>query len=198
MIFSSNYDSDVNGLGILAVLVFLIPFLLILALAGYLISSFLYMRIFDKAGVQGKWRAWVPVYNYLILAKLGDLSPWWFLGALVGAGLLSGIPIVGALLYLVPLVLIVMYSWRVGLKLGKEWYYLLLFLIPGIGSLIWLAIMAFTSSRWSTALPLAPWSSSFLADNTVWDGVPPQHGGASPMPPAPGSYTPPTPPAPQS
>ena len=33
------------------------------------------MRIFEKAGVQGKWRAWVPVYNTLMLAKLGDLNP---------------------------------------------------------------------------------------------------------------------------
>ena len=37
------------------------------------------MKIFEKAGVQGRWRAWVPVYNIMIFVKLGDLKPWWML-----------------------------------------------------------------------------------------------------------------------
>ena len=53
---------------------------------GYVIASFFLMKIFEKAGVQGKWRAWVPVYNGLIFAKLGDLSPWAMLIA-IGFGL---------------------------------------------------------------------------------------------------------------
>ncbi|MBB2975991.1 hypothetical protein FHX49_001561 [Microbacterium endophyticum] len=197
MVPGMNYDNDGSGAGIvLAFLLIILPILFLFAIAGYVIGSFLLMKIFDKAGVRGKWRAWIPIYNYLIFAKLGDMSPWWVLGVAIGASALSSIPAVGWILAFAPLVLGIMYSWRVGLKLGREWYLLLLFLIPGLGTLIWLAILAFDSSRWSTAIRPAPWSRSFLADNTVWEGVPPQQGGASPMPPAPGSYTPPAPPAP--
>ena len=46
------------------------------------------MKIFDKAGVQGRWRAWVPVYNTLIFVKLGDLNPWWLL-VLWGGGIVA-------------------------------------------------------------------------------------------------------------
>src|SRR3546814_19310298 len=49
----------------------------------YVIGAFFLMRLFDKAGVQGKWRAWVPVYNMMVLGKLGDVSPWGVLGASV-------------------------------------------------------------------------------------------------------------------
>ena len=60
---------------------------LIFAVIGYLLTAWFLMKIFEKAGVQGKWRAWVPFYNTLIFAKLGDLNPWWLLAMpLVGYG----------------------------------------------------------------------------------------------------------------
>ena len=62
-----------------AVLAVFYVFVFIIAIAGYIISSFFLMKIFEKAGVQGKWRAWVPMYNTMIFVKLGDLSPWWLL-----------------------------------------------------------------------------------------------------------------------
>ena len=98
----------------------LLPLLLIFAIAGYVISSFFLMRIFEKAGVQGKWRAWVPVYNILVFAKLGDSHPWVMLGAIV----LSSAPRPGAGarladLGLVALAASVLAGWRVGLKLGR-------------------------------------------------------------------------------
>ncbi len=36
---------------------FLIPIIAI----GYVLTSLFLMKVFEKAGVQGKWRAWVPV-----------------------------------------------------------------------------------------------------------------------------------------
>ena len=62
--------------GALAVLAALGFFFFLIAVAFYVIGSWFLMKIFDKAGVQGRWRAWVPVYNLLVFAKLGDLSPW--------------------------------------------------------------------------------------------------------------------------
>ena len=64
-------------------------FWFIFAIAGYVLTAFFFMKIFDKAGVQGKWRAWVPIYNTLIFVKLGDLNPWWLLG-LWGASIVLG------------------------------------------------------------------------------------------------------------
>ncbi|WP_295827439.1 large exoprotein [uncultured Microbacterium sp.] len=171
---SYYYNDGGSTAALAAVLLVLIPVLFILALAAYVISSFLYMKIFEKAGVQGKWRAWVPVYNGLIAAKLGDVSPWVVLVAVVASSVLSNIPVIGPVFSLVILAVAVMYSYRIGLKLGKDWPLLLLWLIPGVGALIWLAIIAFSNNRWNPAIPPAPWANSFLADKTVWNGIPVQ------------------------
>lgn len=181
---------------------------LVVAAAFYVVSSWFLMKIFDKAGVQGKWRAWVPVYNVLVFAKLGDLSPWVMLGALLVSGLLGQIPLIGWILSLVSIAALVMAGFRVGRKLQKDWPYLLLWLIPGIGTLIWYGILAFDGSRWNPAIGPAPWANSFLKDTTVWNGIPVQP--AAPVGPgapgaypqqAPGAYPPPPagyqPPSPQ-
>ena len=83
-----DYD-DGGGAGALIAWLVLAPFLFLLAIAGYVIGSWFLMKIFEKAGVQGKWRAWVPVYNTLIFVKLGDLNPWWLL-VLWGGGIVLG------------------------------------------------------------------------------------------------------------
>ncbi|WP_460776320.1 large exoprotein [Microbacterium sp. GXF7504] len=186
------YYDDGSGAAFLAFLLILIPILLITALISYVISAFLLMRIFDKAGVQGKWRAWVPVYNWLVFSKLGDFSPWVALGVVLGAAVLSQVPVIGWLLVLVEYAMYIVIAWRVGQKLDKEWYFLLLWLIPGLGALIWLAILAFDSSRWNSAIRPAPWASTFLADKTVWQGIP-QQASAAPAAGAPGAYPPPAP-----
>ena len=72
-------DYNDGGAGALLAWLIIAPFLFLIAIAGYVIGSWFLMKIFDKAGVQGRWRAWVPVYNTLIFVKLGDLNPWWLL-----------------------------------------------------------------------------------------------------------------------
>lgn len=210
---SYYYGDDGGGFAAFAFFLVFLPVLLIIALAGYIISSFLLMKIFEKAGVEGKWRAWVPVYNTLVAAKLGDLSPWAYLIAIVASSVLAGIPVIGWIISLVGIAAAVMFSYRLGLKFGKDWPLLLLWLIPGIGYLIWLGILAFGSSPWNPAIRPSPWASTFLADKTVWSGIPvqpdqrlqgPQAGGpaggyappAQPYAPPAQPYTPPqTPPA---
>ena len=170
----------------------------ILGIAVYVVTSWFQMKVFDKAGVQGGWRAWVPVYSTMIFFKLGDLSPWLVLYALGGTVLLSWIGI-GFLFGLAFAVLSLLAAYRVGLKLQKEgaWVVLYFFL-----SLVWLGINAFDRSRWNPNVPPASWASNaFLGDRTVWDGVPVQPGsavqpgyGQQPgYPPQPGAYPPPAP-----
>ncbi len=144
---------------------------LVFGIGMYLVSSFFMMKLFEKAGVQDQWRAWVPVYNTMILFKLGDLSPWLVLYALAGTALLSWIGI-GALFSVALFVLSAFAAWRVGLKLGKEstWVILYVFL-----SIVWLGIVALDKARWNPVVPPAPWTgNSLLEDKTIWEGIPVQ------------------------
>ncbi|KXZ60681.1 hypothetical protein Mlaev_01334 [Microbacterium laevaniformans] len=166
-------------------------FIFIFAVIGYVISAFFLMKIFDKAGVQGKWRAWVPIYNFMVFAKLGDVNPWVMLGAILVSGVLNQVPVLGWIIALLPVAVGALAAWRVGLKLQKETPWVILYVLLG---LVWLGILAFDKSRWNTNVPPAPWAANgFLADRTVWQGVPVQTSAA------PGGYTPPAgyqPPAP--
>lgn len=174
--------TDDYGTGYALAWIFVIlPFILIFALAGYILTSWFLMKIFEKAGVTGKWRAWVPLYNTLIFAKLGDLNPWWLLILWGGGIVLSWIPVIGNLIVLAAFIYTLLAAWRVGLKLQKEAVWLILYFFL---SIVWLGINAFDKSRWNTAIPAAPWASSFLRDTTVWDGVPVQTpaGGFPPNP----------------
>ncbi|MCH6231207.1 DUF5684 domain-containing protein, partial [Microbacterium sp. CFH 31415] len=186
-----SYDDDYGIGGLIAVWLVLAPLLFILAIAAYVISSWFLMKIFEKAGVQGKWRAWVPVYNTLIFVKLGDLNPWWLLILWGATAFLSWIPVVGQLFGLAAFIYTLLAAWRVGLKLQKEAVWLILYFFL---SIVWLGINAFDKSRWNTAIPAAPWAGNFLADNTTWSGIPNQvpAGGFPPnAATAPGSYAPP-------
>lgn len=146
-------------------------FMLILALAAYVVSAIFLMKIFDKAGVQGKWRAWVPVYSMMVFSKLGDLNPWWSLVLWGGGLLLSWIPVVGQLIIIAAAVYSVLAAWRVGLKLQKEAVWVVLYVLV---SIVWFGILAFDRSRWNVAVPAAPWKDSILADTTTWSGIPSQ------------------------
>lgn len=154
--------------------------------AYYVLSSIFLGKIFQKAGVQGQWRAWVPVYNFMVFAKLGDLSPW---VPLIGAGAAVvlaplGLGFLGSILFIVSTALA---AWRVGLKLQKEAVWVVLYVLL---SIVWLGINAYDKSRWNPLIPPAPWASNgFFADRTVWQGIPVQ---PSAVPPAPG-YQPPAP-----
>ena len=191
---SYYYDAGAAAfLGIMLVIGFII------AIAGYVLVSLFLMRIFDKAGVQGKWRAWVPVYNYLVFAKLGDVSPWVVLIAFA----LSLIPYLNFLTGIALAVVMALAAWRIGLKLQKDAVWVILWVLL---SVVWLGINAFDKSRWNPNIAPAPWAGNgFFADSTTWQGIPVQPSAASSAPQgygAPQGYAPPAPqgyapPAPQ-
>ena len=108
------------------------------------------------------------------------------------------VPVLGQLILLAAFLYTLMAAWRVGLKLQKEAVWLILYFFLTI---VWLGILAFDKSRWNTAIPAAPWAGNFLADKTVWSGIPvqtpaggfPSNPATQPgaYPPAAGSYSPP-------
>ena len=169
----------------------LFVFWLIFAIAIYVLTALFFMKIFEKAGVQGKWRAWIPIYNTLIFVKLGDLNPWWLVVLWAGTIVLGWVPVLGWLIGIATFVYTLLAAWRVGLKLQKEAVWLILYFFL---SIVWLGINAYDKSRWNTAIPAAPWAGNFLADNTNWQGIPSQvPAGGYPSNPAtnPGAYPPP-------
>ncbi|TFV83641.1 large exoprotein [Microbacterium sp. dk485] len=189
-----NYDNSGAVIGLIVAGLFI---WLIVAAAAYVVSSIFYAKLFAKAGVEGAWRGWVPFYRELIFVKLGDLNPWWLLVLIGAAFVLNLIPYIGVLIGWIPSVAATVYfilaAYRIQTKLGKDapWIILAIFL-----SLVWLGIMAFDRSRWTTAVAPAPWARNFLADNTVWPGIPAQGAAgyappAAPGYPAPGGYPPP-------
>lgn len=196
-----GYDDYGPGAAGLILAYFFVIFLV--AIAGYVLGSLFYMKIFQKAGVEGAWRAWVPVYNVMIFFKLGDLSPWLVLYGLAGAILLSWIGI-GVIFSLAIGVLSALAAWRVGLKLQKDAVWVVLYVLL---SIVWLGINAFDKSRWNPNIAPAPWAGNgFLGDRTVWAGIPQQPSAAAApqsygqgygapqgyAPPAPQGYAPPS------
>lgn len=149
-----------------------------LLIAFYVLSSFFTMKLFQKAGVQGAWRAWVPVYNMMVFSKLGDVSPWLVLYALGASIVLNIVPGLGVIGSIAMTVVLAMAAYRIGQKLGKESWWVAIFVLF---SIVWLGVMGLDRSRWNQAVPPAPWAGNqFLADNTVWDGVPTQTSAVGP------------------
>ncbi|MBN9173880.1 MAG: large exoprotein, partial [Microbacterium sp.] len=168
-IMNDYYSGSAASLGLF---IFLVFFWLIFAVAGYVLTAWFLMKIFDKAGVQGRWRAWVPIYNTMVFSKLGDLSPWLVLIGLGASIVLGWVPVLGQIIGLATFLVVLLAAWRVGLKLQKEAVWLILAFFLWI---VWLGINAFDKSRWNTAIPAAPWANNgFLADRTTWQGIPSQ------------------------
>ncbi|MFV0405379.1 MAG: DUF5684 domain-containing protein, partial [Propioniciclava sp.] len=147
-------------------------------------------------GVQGAWRAWVPVYNQMIFAKLGDINPMAMLIVLGGTLVGSFIPYLGPVITSVgslgAAALMVMAALRIQQKLGKDTVWIVLAILV---SIVWLGILAFDKSRWSLAVGPTPWAQyDLLNDKTTWDGVPDQTptGGPAPQWPTGGQPHPPT------
>ncbi|MGI6879865.1 large exoprotein [Microbacterium sp. gxy059] len=176
------YYDDYTGYGygfgaIMAALAGFFVVLGIIGIAAYVVSSIFMMKMFDKAGVQGRWRAWVPFYNSMVFLKLGDINPWLMFFSLAGI-----IPYVGWLGTLFAGVLMAMAAYRIGLKLQKPGAFVVLYIFLAI---VWLGINGLGASRWNAQIPAASWAGNgFLGDRTRWAGIPDQASAAYPAQPA--------------
>ena len=105
---------------------------LLIALIAYVILALLLSRIFKKAGID-QWIAWVPVYNTWKLLELGDQKGYWAI-----LMILPFISYVALVFYYIAL-------YRIGLKFGKEsWFIVIGIFIP----LIWFGWLALDDSKW--------------------------------------------------
>lgn len=160
----------VIGSGAVAGYLAFMAFVLVFSIVMYVVSAFYMSKVFDKAGVDGQWRAWVPGYNLMVFLKLGDMSPWLVLYCFGGLILLSWIGI-GFLFSIALFAVSALAAYRIGQKLGAEPAMVALWIIP----VAWLAVMAQKGSVWNSQIEAAPWAGSgFLGDRTRWEGVPMQ------------------------
>jgi hypothetical protein len=105
---------------------------LLIALIAYVILALLLSRIFKKTGID-QWIAWVPVYNTWKLLELGDQKGYWAI-----LMILPFISYVALVFYYIAL-------YRIGLKFGKEsWFVVIGIFIP----LIWFGWLALDDSKW--------------------------------------------------
>jgi hypothetical protein len=183
-----NYSSAAAG-----VYIGLAIFYVLIAVVFYVLSSIFIKKIFEKAGVANPNVAWIPIYNYLLLIKLGDLNPFLYLIGIGATILLGWIPLIGQLVDLATAAVFVLAAYRINLKLQKD--PILFTIFAFFLGLIWLGVLGFGKGQWNTAsrplagvapVPAPPWSHiPFFMDQTTWGGVPNQGYPVTPKPAAP-------------
>lgn len=133
-------------------------------LVSYVLVSYLLSRIFKKAGVT-PWKAWVPVYSLWLTLELGDKPGWWAVVLAVATVIpvyeptisttdQMFFPFLGLMLIclaasITASVFMYMAMYRIGLKFGKEGYFVLwAIFLP----MVWYAWLAFDKSTWNPSL----------------------------------------------
>jgi hypothetical protein len=132
--YYSNSPEDIGG-AIAILIVYTV-----IGIVAYLISSFLFYKVFKKAGRPG-WAAFIPVYNYWILFEMAGKPGWWALLIIP-----SIIPFVGLLFSLAFLVLTLLMTLELAKRFGKSQ----VFAIFGLWlfSIVGYAILAFDDSKY--------------------------------------------------
>lgn len=109
----------------------------------YIYTSFTLMKIGQKLGYQSSWFAWIPILNIVMLFQLGEQNPWLLLLILI--------PGIGAIA--VAIISVIAYM-RISERLGFDKLLGLLVLVPTIGNLVLLGILAWKDNT-STQVPTA-------------------------------------------
>lgn len=127
-------------------------FLGVVILVAYVVTVIAMWRLFAKGGEAG-WKALVPIYNQWIFLRLGNQAGWWAIVSLV--------PFLGILGY----VFSVIAAYNIGLKLSKESWWVVLYILAPI---VWLYVLAFDKSAWrTTASGTVPSPVDTLSSNST-------------------------------
>lgn len=130
--FHHGSDYAMTAAAVGSLLVFL-GIMFVIMIIVYVIVALLLSRIFQKAGVPA-WIAWVPFYNMWKTLELGDQQGFW--------AVLAIIPFVNY----VSLVFLYIAMYKIGLRFGKEsWFVVLAIFVP----IVWYAWLALDNSKWA-------------------------------------------------
>jgi len=114
----TTYTTQATDAGLLAVFGGVLLFMLVVAVATYVLTALGLMKFFEKAG-KPAWAAWVPFYNVWLMGEVGAVEQYW-LWVFVGGVVLSFIPLLGQLLSLAAVVALVYITYRFLGKFGKD------------------------------------------------------------------------------
>lgn len=109
---------------------------LVLTVVFYIWVALALQAVFRKTGEEG-WKAWVPVYNGVILLQLGGISGWWMLLVIV--------PGVSIVLYV--MMIIACHRINAGFGYGAGMTVLAALLFP-----VWASVVGWSSNRWVGAV----------------------------------------------
>ena len=161
--YGTNYGyyhsntSGVESMGTwLILLLLLIP---AIAIAGYVVMSLFFARIFKLAGLPA-WKAWVPIYNQWIFFQLGGYS-----GVFVLLPFVTIIPVIGFFASIVYFVFFCFAAQEIGKKVGKSDIFILVplgLVTFGITTYIWFYQVGNRENVWNDSL-----GKESLAEGTI-------------------------------
>ena len=142
---SLDFWSDFANLGAGLIAVAIVFFVIILALAIFLIIA--ECKMFKKAGEEW-WKALVPVYNTWIETKIAGLA-WWWCPIILGVTALSAFVNLSYVACIAALVISFNFYYNISKKFGKSnGFALLCTLLPIIG----IPILAFGSDKYNASV----------------------------------------------
>lgn len=158
------YPVDMSATTGSAVAAGMIVFLLFFFILTYAIYSYLLSRIFSKAGIPG-WKAWIPVYSTWVTLELGGKDGRWSL-LMLAPLVASLIPItqdaaaIGLILSflafaasIVGVIFLYIAMYHIGMRFGKEEYFILWAIFLPI---VWYVWLAFDKSTWQKSHHITP------------------------------------------
>lgn len=127
---------DINT-GILAFLAGMIVLVVIISIGLYIYMSFAYMAIGKKAKLKSPGLAWIPGVGPAIIAFQTSKMHWWPWLLLIG----FIIPFLNFIAILVFVVFAIIWQWKMLEAVKRPGWWVLLSLIPAVGTLIWLIMV---------------------------------------------------------
>ena len=136
--FPDKVAAAVAGFGIGLLITLIVLFVLLLA-AGYIYTSWAFMKLARKVKVKPAGIAWIPFVGPAILMSKAAKMEWWPVLFLIGIF----IPFFSGMFYLAFLVFFAIWLWKVYEKVKKPGWWAIFWIVPLVG-LIFLGIAAWS------------------------------------------------------
>ena len=129
--------------------------LALLAIALAVATIIATWKLYAKAGEAG-WKSLIPIYNAWVFLRMGGQSSWWALVIFV------------PLINVVAAVFLAIAAYNIGLKLGKEGWWVVIYIFA---SSIWYLLLGFGKSTWQAPTAGGSDAPAFVPAQTNANGA---------------------------
>ena len=150
----NNTNSSMNVLpssSLVYLLVFYLIFIFVLALAVYIYSALAYSSLAKKTRTEPRWLAWIPIAQFVLIAKMAKMS-WTPILFLIPMVLLIPSLFISKILFVIMLIIALLcaialgvfyfiWHWKIFERVSKPGWWALLGLIPYAGGIIFLVFL---------------------------------------------------------